>query len=184
METEYEILGRKVILIGANHCIGAAMFIFKSEKGNVLHTGDFRYRPQMLDKIKKFTDGKGVDYIHMDNTFATIGEQFPSQKYAYHDLVKIIEIARAKYNNCLQVNLYCYTLGKEELFDSLSRHFNTKVALMKDAYLRMCLAGMDMTKRFVYKQKYDARRDGPLFIYVKKMRDRPRTLEDINKKPG
>jgi Cft2 family RNA processing exonuclease len=78
METEYQINGRKVVLIGANHCIGAVMFLFKSEKGIVLHTGDFRYRPQMLDKIKKFTGGKGVDYIHMDNTFATIGEHFPS----------------------------------------------------------------------------------------------------------
>ena len=48
----------------------------------------------------------------------------------------------------------------------------------------MSLAGMDMYKRFVYKQKYDARRDGPLWIYVRKMNNRPRTLEEINRKPG
>jgi len=138
----------------------------------------------MLDQIKKFTGGKGVDYLHLDNTFATIGEHFPSQKEAYHDLIKIIEAKRAQHNNYLQVNLYCYTLGKEELFDTLSRYFKTKVSLMKDAYLRMSLAGMDMGQRFVYRGIYDSRRDGPLWIYVKKMRDRPRTLEDINKKPG
>jgi len=27
----------------------------------------------------------------------------------------------------LQVHLYCYTLGKEELFDGLARHYNTKI---------------------------------------------------------
>lgn len=34
----------------------------------------------------------------------------------------------------LKVFLYCYTLGKEELFDALARHFNCKVQLLLDRW--------------------------------------------------
>jgi len=67
-----------VTLLEANHCPGATMFIFKSHMGTVLHTGDFRFVNRMLKEIDKHTDGQGVDYIHMDNTFATSAEHFPT----------------------------------------------------------------------------------------------------------
>lgn len=79
--TEYNIKGRIVTLIEANHCPGAVMFIFKSPSCTVLHTGDFRYRPKMLIDIERFTvanDGSGIGYVHMDNTFGTDEEEFPS----------------------------------------------------------------------------------------------------------
>ena len=50
------------------------MFLFKGPKGTVLHTGDFRFKPSMLDYFK---DEK-IDYLYLDNTFATIEEDFPS----------------------------------------------------------------------------------------------------------
>jgi hypothetical protein len=41
--------------------------------------------------------------------------------------------------------LYCYTLGKEEIFDGLARHFNTKIQVMKDRWFKMNVAGLDMS---------------------------------------
>jgi hypothetical protein len=36
----------------------------------------------------------------------------------------------------LTVNLYCYTLGKEEIFDGLARYYNTKIQLIKERYVK------------------------------------------------
>ena len=51
MLTEYEIKGRKVWLIPANHCPGAVMILVRAGEKQVLHTGDFRYRPKMLEQL-------------------------------------------------------------------------------------------------------------------------------------
>ena len=78
MNTEYQIKGRAVTMIPSNHCPGAVMFVFKGPSGIVLHTGDFRFRPKMLTDLGLITKGKPIDYVHMDNTFATTEEEFPS----------------------------------------------------------------------------------------------------------
>ena len=70
----YTIKGREVTLFEANHCPGAVMFLFEGQKGTVLHTGDFRFKEPMLDLFK----GKFIDYLYLDNTFATTAEEFPS----------------------------------------------------------------------------------------------------------
>jgi hypothetical protein len=67
-----------------------------NETFNVLHTGDFRFKNSMLnhfvkptatEEVKEEEDTKEtpekqnymeIDYLYMDNTFATHGESFPS----------------------------------------------------------------------------------------------------------
>ena len=38
--------------------------------------------------------------------------------------------------------MYCYTLGKEEIFVNLARDFNTKVKITKDWWNRLHVIGM------------------------------------------
>jgi hypothetical protein len=106
--TDHTIHGRTVSLYEANHCPGAVMFLFNgvaskdpksplfNETFNVLHTGDFRFKNSMLkhfvkpttiEEVKLGEDTKGtpekqnymeIDYLYMDNTFATHAESFPS----------------------------------------------------------------------------------------------------------
>jgi DNA cross-link repair 1A protein len=73
---KYMIKGREVVLIPANHCPGAVMFLFISPKGVVLSTGDFRYRSTLVPLIRNFTSK--ISSVHLDNTFATKEESFPS----------------------------------------------------------------------------------------------------------
>lgn len=84
--TEYEIKGRSVWLIPANHCPGATLILVRNKEGRTcLHTGDFRYRPQMILDLEKCLPERPlhVDWLYLDNTFGTSAEAFPSQAVAY-----------------------------------------------------------------------------------------------------
>mmetsp|Transcript_30703 Transcript_30703/g.22781 ORF Transcript_30703/g.22781 Transcript_30703/m.22781 type:complete len:157 (+) Transcript_30703:59-529(+) len=74
LQQKTKIRGRIVTLLEANHCPGAIMLLFEGPRGTVLHTGDFRYRREMLDHLKD----KQIDTLHLDNTFAMTDEDFPT----------------------------------------------------------------------------------------------------------
>ena len=79
--TEYEIKGRSVWFIPANHCPGACIILIKNNKDGrvLLHTGDFRYRPMIIEDIHKCIPEVQIDWLYLDNTFGTAEESFPSQ---------------------------------------------------------------------------------------------------------
>lgn len=120
--------GVSVVLIDANHCPGAVMFLFKGKMGSVLHTGDFRFSEKMLENPwlcppeRKNSEKRAVtidiDYLHLDNTFANPGYDFPTQADAYRGLVDIV-----REHTEHRVFIFMYNLGKEEAFMGLARDF-------------------------------------------------------------
>ncbi|CDW79177.1 5 exonuclease apollo [Stylonychia lemnae] len=172
----YTIKGMVVTLYEANHCPGAVMFLFKGVKGSILHTGDFRFRPQMLDQLK----GEQVDYMYLDNTFATTDEDFPNQEEAFDMLNQVIEVQRKKDQN-LKFHLFCYTLGKEEVFHNLASTFDTKIMMLKDRVTKLNAIGMG-SQKFVTREDFAKDKTGNCFISVKTMKDLPKKEECEKKK--
>lgn len=122
------------MLIDAAHCPGAVMFLFKSQRfGNVLHTGDFRLAEPMLQNEflfppeKRNKEGRAmsidIDYLHLDNTFADPKFDTPSREEAYAQLKGIVESHKD-----FRIFLFCYYLGKEEVFINLAEDFETLVS--------------------------------------------------------
>jgi DNA cross-link repair 1B protein len=139
--------GVSVVLMDANHCPGAVMFLFKGKMGTVLHTGDFRFHEKMLDNPwlcppeRRNTSGRAVtvdvDFLHLDNTFANPNYDFPSKADAYKALVNIV-----KGHLTYQIFIFMYNLGKEEAFIGLADDFNTKVVVDADRYRKVQLLNL------------------------------------------
>lgn len=129
--------GVSVVLMDACHCPGAVIFLIKGKMGTVLHTGDFRFHPSMLENDflcppeLKNEEMRGItipiDYLHLDNTFANPEYDFPTREEAYNQLKKIIE-NHPKY----RVYIFSYTLGKEEVFMNLAEDFETLIVVDQD----------------------------------------------------
>jgi DNA cross-link repair 1A protein len=72
-DTPTRVLDFEVTFISAEHCPGAAMLLFKLPDGRrVLHTGDMRFAPCMLDnphlKAAREAPG-GIDELKLDTTY-------------------------------------------------------------------------------------------------------------------
>ena len=160
------------------------MILISGPLGTILHTGDVRYNSsKMLKEIGLLIK---FDNMIVDNTFCTPKEKFPSQAEAYEILRSKITKIHAEEPK-LKFYIYCYTLGKEEVFINLAKEFTTRIMVDKDRWNR--LEAIGMTDHFITQTEYnlELKRHQQLadedhqdvFIYLKPMRDRPRTKEDI-----
>lgn len=124
--------------IDANHCPGAVMVHIDGPYGHVLHTGDFRYNGERM--LRELGDYH-FDYLYLDNTFASPAEDFPPQRESYLKLRGMIEKVR-KEDSAAKFFIYCYTLGKEEVFINLARYFQTKIMSLKDRWNKLEVLGV------------------------------------------
>ena len=68
-----------------------------------------------------------IDYLHLDNTFASPEFDFPTREVGYNTLKSIIN-QHEKY----RAFLFCYGLGKEEIFINLAEEFETLIVVDED----------------------------------------------------
>lgn len=96
------------------------MFLFSGYFGDILYTGDFRYRPNMFDGFEL----PPIDVLYLDNTYCSPKCIFPSREDA-------IELILCKLDTCLvqcdRVILGLDNLGKEDLLVQIVKETHSKI---------------------------------------------------------
>ncbi|KAG1328142.1 5' exonuclease Apollo [Cocos nucifera] len=123
-----------VTAFDANHCPGAAMFLFEGEFGSILHTGDCRLTTDCLQHLPiKYISKKGretlchLDYLFLDCTFGRCSLKFPSKQAAIQQVINCIW----KHPHAPFVFLACDLLGQEEILVEISKTFGSKIFVDK-----------------------------------------------------
>lgn len=81
-----------VSVINANHCPGAVMFLFEGPFGKILHTGDFRFSPDMLGEGSLLSRHVGtINLLYLDNTYCSPKCSFPTREEALQQIIQIME---------------------------------------------------------------------------------------------
>lgn len=140
--------GVTVMFMDACHCPGAVMILFRGKFGTILHTGDFRFSPSMLDNDILFPPEKRnkemhqmslpVDYLFLDNTFADRTYDFPSRDEAYANVKGIVESHKS-----FRIFVFAYLLGKEEVFINLAKDFETLIVVDEERYKKLQLMDLE-----------------------------------------
>eukprot|EP00898_Chlorokybus_atmophyticus_P003183 jgi/Chlat1/3866/Chrsp26S04160 len=114
--------GVEVTLLEANHCPGAALFLFKNWRGqHLLHTGDFR-ADCFMQQFKELQDTK-VDELYLDTTYCNPRYCFPPQQLVIGRVVDIVQKALAKNRHTLIV-VGAYSIGKEKVYMAVAEALN------------------------------------------------------------
>lgn len=137
-----------VYLFDAYHIPGSVMYLFKGFMGAILHTGDFRFHPDMiaLNPILfppelRVVEGKPdktegiaihVDEMIFDNTYCDPMHDFPREDVALKMMIDIIEKNRGKH-----VIIAMGATGKERIMVNLAQHFQTLIILEEEKLLRL-----------------------------------------------
>jgi DNA cross-link repair 1A protein len=102
--------GVTVHVLNANHTPGSALFVFVLANGKrILHTGDFRAEPSVLESASKFSP---IDHLFIDCTFAISGLTIPSRQICRAFVIEKCNVWLAR---SYLVIIGTYTIGKEDL---------------------------------------------------------------------
>ena len=118
-----------VRLIDANHCPGAVMFFMQGPFGNLLHTGDFRVHPDMLQPDGPLADAVGCHLV-VDNTYCHPSCVFPPQAEALQEVLRIIETHKDSHRIVIGID----SLGKEEVLVAVAQQFKAKLRVSKTRF--------------------------------------------------
>ncbi|KAK6044261.1 hypothetical protein COOONC_18234, partial [Cooperia oncophora] len=121
-----------VTVLDANHCLGAAMFLFEGASvpgGAILCTGDFRADDRLLSRFDSDPSFRRlantyVSKIYFDNTHLNHREEsFPDRKEA--EIMLMTEMEKLhEYSILIPV----FKLGREEILEKLSQSFSEVIA--------------------------------------------------------
>jgi len=110
----------------ANHCPGALMFVFDTPSGRVLHTGDFRYDPEIHRTVQKHGP---FDLAFIDATYDAPHYVFPPQKDIIRRVLELTEENLSK-----DVYLGLYTIGKTRIVKALVERFERPFYVTRHIY--------------------------------------------------
>eukprot|EP00850_Spirogloea_muscicola_P007807 SM000040S14819 [mRNA] locus=s40:491944:495266:- [translate_table: standard] len=114
----------RVTFLEANHCPGAVMILLEPPDGKaVLHTGDFRFCPAMLE----YPALKAV-YVHtliLDTTFCQPQYDFPKQDIVIQYVIDAILVESFNPRSLFLIGTHL--LGTEKLFLSVARALQKKL---------------------------------------------------------
>lgn len=148
-----------VILLDANHCPGATVFLFQewdasrsSVLKQILHTGDFRSNPGLISRLNSICTSR-IHQIYLDTTYLIPGFHFPSQQSvldvtaqfasdlvqkgirnyfndSQQSILKFVRRSGSSLHKCLFL-VGTYTIGKEKLAIAIAEALNTKIYVPK-----------------------------------------------------
>ncbi len=120
------------------------MLLFRGYFGTALHTGDMRFHRQMLERnpvlFPHYLGGRSipVDECIFDNTYCDPIFQFPERSKALEMMVTLIGQHQGK-----RVLLCTDSIGKEEIFVVLAKHFQTLVVVNEERMANIGLMDID-----------------------------------------
>ena len=123
-----------VVLLDANHCPGAVMFLFQVGNRRILHVGDFRWnREKLLEQsaLNAIASGEQrLDDLFLDTTYCDTKYVLPTQDDAIRATIEVAvrELKAAKSSRQRILLLFgAYTIGKERIYLSVAKHLGLKV---------------------------------------------------------
>lgn len=105
----------RVTALDANHCPGAAMFLFEDRGERTLVTGDFRLDDRMRAVLPVL---RGLDRLLVDATYRESGYAFPPQQKVIDDILAYVDACPKTY-----VAIETYTIGKNRILRALYEAF-------------------------------------------------------------
>lgn len=123
--------GVRVFFLDANHCPGSSIILFNNK---VLHTGDFRASPEILETVRGYTTK--LDKCYLDTTYLDPKRVFPTQSYVISRCVEhCLSVQSTNQRsfflkpreNRLLVMVGSYTIGKERLAIAIAKALDSKI---------------------------------------------------------
>ncbi|KAH3819460.1 uncharacterized protein LOC127881765 [Dreissena polymorpha] len=125
-----------VTALDANHCPGAVMFLMEGYFGTILHTGDFRFKPEMLTEPTLANLPGNVDVLYVDNTYCSPRCKFPTREQTTTDIIKVI-----KSHPTHDILIAMRNLGKEDLLVKIAKFFQEYIYVPHKFYETLEILG-------------------------------------------
>ncbi|KAI4460431.1 dna cross-link repair protein pso2/snm1-related [Holotrichia oblita] len=137
IQTEYrgEIIYLTYKAIPAGHCPGSVMFLFDTERFQVLYTGDFRIDKHEQFMNKYFKDVTSIETIYLDTTFCKKEfPHFPTRKESLSGLCDLITSWLNRDKTNLIKLTFPATYGSEYLFKGIYESTGFKIHVNERRY--------------------------------------------------